>query len=97
MVREAMLEMAILQIPNLAGFLLPHSHIYKIRFFLFVLYQLSYLPMMGRVRFELTTPDFTDQRNTFAVRILMAVPRRIELRSLDRQSSIMATIRWNYT
>lgn len=53
--------------------------------------------MMGRVGFEPTTPDFADQRNIFAVRILMAVPRRIELRSLDRQSSIMATIRWNYT
>ena len=69
---------------------------YKIRFFLFVLYQLSYLPMMGRVGFEPTTTDFADQRKIFAVRILMAVPRRIELRSLDRQSSIMATIRWNY-
>ena len=68
-----MLEMAILQIPNLAGFLLPHSHIYKIRFFLFALYQLSYLPMTGRVRFELTTTDSLNQRNTFAVRILMAV------------------------
>ena len=53
--------------------------------------------MMGRVGFEPTTPDFADQRKIFAVRILMAVPRRIELRSLDRQSSIMATIRWNYT
>ena len=65
-------------------------------FFLFALYQLSYLPMTGRIRFELTTTDFADQRKIFAVRILMAVPRRIELRSLDRQSSIMATIRWNY-
>ena len=46
---------------------------YKIRFFLFVLYQLSYLPMTGRVRFELTTTDFADQRKILAVRILMAV------------------------
>ena len=69
---------------------------YKIRFFLFALYQLSYLPMMGRVRFELTTTDSQNQRKIFAVRILMAVPQRIELWSSDRQSDIISTIRWNH-
>ena len=52
--------------------------------------------MMGRVRFELTTTDSQNQRKIFAVRILMAVPQRIELWSSDRQSDIISTIRWNH-
>lgn len=51
--------------------------------------RLSYLPMLGRAGFEPMTTDSQNQRNTFAVRILMAVPQRIELWSSDRQSDII--------
>ena len=64
--------MAILQNPNLAGFLLPHSHILKIRFSLLRVLPLHYVAtLMATVGIEPALRDPLSEF-TFAVRILSA-------------------------